>query len=427
MNSRIIKRKQSILTALSTILLFVSFLISNYSVLTGILVFMSLLLVVKTRNNVLCFCSSIIIAYANYSLAFYRYWHDDLLPYNEITTATGTIDVIGLRACIVLVFVLILILNYKIPAIHQKAKRLDNNLAQDKHHSNVLLVVITCLVLVFLWTNYYEFSFGDRAGYSPQYEYSTIFFILGFKYAGKNKLLLIPLLALALFYITFDFLGGQRSTGVQIAIIVALMVFYDYLSVRRILIFGLGGMLLTSIVATIRASLFQPDFTLHDIIADMFETGFASDTAGYAYYTSLTYIGTMSYYDIVTRLSQFSDFIASIFVTGTVGEALPYIALHHYHHDFGGVLGIYMFYYLGYLGTVLIGCLVAFYYGLMNKVKLFSFEKNGIAYIIAVYVSATTIRWYLYSPSQLLRGVMLLSIVYFAYHIIEELPKVRRK
>ena len=272
---------------------------------------------------------------------------------------------------------------------------------------------------------YYSFSFGEQAGYSPQYEYSTVFFIIGLKYTGNSKFLTTLLLLLACFYILFDFLGGQRSTGVQIALIVVLMKFYKYLTPKLVLTMVLSGMILTRLVATLRASLFMTDFTIGDILSSMTETMFASDTAGHAYYTSLTFVATMDIYPLITRLGQFGDFVTSIFVSGA-DEGLAWICNRHFEHGFGGILGIYMYYYLGYLGTFLIACLVGFYYKMMMVTTSSLSQLNNWAFIVCVYVAATTIRWYVYSPSQLLRGVLLLSLVYYGYTILNKITKFKK-
>ena len=404
----------------STFLLITSFLISDYLFLTVALILLSLVLVYKTRKNILCFISSFMIAYSNYSIVIYRYWKPDSMPYTEITTSTGDIDVTGLRICVLLVYVILIILNHKLADKQDKESGVSISDSQMPK-PNFLLVLITCCALIYIWTNYFEFTFGEKSGYSPQYEYSTVFFVIGFYYAQKKWYLKLPLLLLALFYILFDFIGGQRSTGVQISIIVALTVFYKYLSVKRIFVYGSIGLIIVNVVAALRGAILTPDFSFSDLLSSMTDTWFASDTAGHAYYTSLTYIGTMQYYGIVERLSQFSDFVASLLVVGTVGEALPYIAERHFYHNFGGILGIYMYYYLWYFGTILIGSLVAFYYVLMYRLKSRINWNKGITYVVAVYISATTVRWYVYSPFQLLRGAMLLVLVYFAYSIFYKL------
>lgn len=416
-----LRNKELLCISVNAIILLFSFLITNLVALTCLLLYYSIILLYQSRKNLYMFVSVLMIAYSNYGISVYRYWLTDGIKYNQITTSTSNYDLIGLRVSIFLIFLVWLLVFIKPLKMHQIKK--INLQHKFKNRNSPLLVVVSCMALILIWILYYRFSLGERAEYSPQYEYSTIFFIIGLKYAGQKKLLLFPVLLLACFYVVFDFAGGQRSTGVQIAIIVALMVFYRYLSPKKILLYGFFGMFVTKFVAVLRKSFFAPDFQLSDIFLSMSETYFAPDTAGYAYYTSITYIAIMDIYNIAERLSQFADFVTSLFVVGTVGEALPYIAQRHYSHGFGGVLGIYMYYYLGYIGTSLIGILVAYYYRLMEKVNCLLKYRNSLVYVIIVYVSATTVRWYLYSPSQLLRGVMILSVVYLSFEFINRITK----
>lgn len=411
-------RNTGLLFTTNSILLLASLIVGNYIFLSIVLFFFSVIFVYATRHNIYVLFSTLMIAYSNYGIVVYRYWAPEMMPYGEISTTTGNYDETGLRICIFLMYFL-----FTLTTISFKKIKVRPDMQNLQMHNNTFLVLLSCAALILIWFLYYDFSMGERSGYSPQYEYSLVFFIIGLKYAGTKKKLIFPLILLAIFYILFDFLGGQRSTGVQIAIVVALMVFNEYITPKRIVIGALLGMIVVRAVAVFRASLFTPDFTFNDIVEGMFDSWFAPDTAGSAYYTSLTYLATMDIYSLGTRLSQFGDFIATLFVVGTVGEALPYIALKHYWHMFGGILGIYMFYYLGYFGTALIGVVVAIYYRMMERIRLMVKKKDSVFYVIAIYVSATTIRWYLYAPTQLLRGVMLLSIVYYAYFLVNKFTK----
>lgn len=399
-------------------------LIPNIMLLTFVLIIFSGILLIYTRHNLMAFLSALIVAYSNYSLVVYRYWGRDLMDDYNSFSQKPEIDLTALRIVTFFTIILVVIL------WRFQNKQIFHNFSHDiicheRTRSNPILVFLTCITLVVIWVLYYSFSFGEQAGYSPQYEYSTVFFIIGLKYTGNSKFLTTLLLLLACFYILFDFLGGQRSTGVQIALIVVLMKFYKYLTPKLVLTMVLSGMILTRLVATFRASLFMTDFTIGDILSSMTETMFASDTAGQAYYTSLTFVATMDIYPLITRLGQFGDFVTSIFVSGA-DEGLAWICNRHFEHGFGGILGIYMYYYLGYLGTFLIACLVGFYYKMMMVTTSSLSQLNNWAFIVCVYVAATTIRWYVYSPSQLLRGVLLLSLVYYGYTILNKITKFKK-
>lgn len=401
-----------------TLICFSIFVLTDISILSFLLIIFSLALLFYARHSLMIFLSSLIIAYSNYSIVVYRYGGKDLMEDWNSFNHSPDIDLTALRIVVFFTFVLAL----RTRGIYNKMRKGRNNIEriiEEKPSSNIFLVVITCIALVIIWFFFYDFSFGTQAGYHPLYEYSTVFFIMGLKYAGNKWKLYVPILALALFYMVFDFLGGQRSTGVQIALIVLLMRFYRYLSPKRVVTLAFVGIFITTAVGALRGSLFMPNFTMKDVFDSMSNSMFASATAGYAYYTSLTFIATMDIYSFWARMGQFGDFVTSIFVSGA-DEGLAWITLKHYEHMFGGILGVYLYYYLGYLGTFLIATLVGCYYKLMSKFNLSRKYRTSLSFVVCIYVTATTTRWYLYTPSQLLRGVLLLSLVYYGYKVIDK-------
>lgn len=400
---------------LGIISLGVIFLSTNIYPVLAIMLIFSFLVVYISRKNPIIFISVILIAYTNYSIFVLRYFHPDILYINQYLI-DDSLDSRGARVmAFFIVLLYYLIMKYKrLYPVSLDAK--EATLFADSRKSNSILVYTICAILVAIWGLFYKFNVGERSGYSPIYEYSTVFFIIGFYLAGNKRTLRLPLLALAGFYILMDFMGGQRSTGVQIAIIVVLCNYYKYITARRVLLLGVIGILGTTLVAIFRASFIAGNISISSAFEKLSELMFASDTSGFAYYTSLTFIGTMDHYTLIERIGQFVEFALSQIVVGTVGEAVTERALRFYVHYYGGILPIYLYYYLGFFGTALICFVVATYYKIMMKIESNRFQTKPLMAAIVIYVSATTIRWYLYSPNQILRGVLLLSIVFIVFN-----------
>jgi len=259
---------------------------------------------------------------------------------------------------------------------------------------------------------------GSKSGYSPLYEYSIIFFIIGFYYTGDSKISKILLSLLAIFYVVFDFLGGQRSTGIQILIILVLMVFTKYLNTRRIIV-GAGILLVfITFIGLYRGNFSTTGINIGTIIDYLRNGGGGYATVGFAYHTSLTFLGSMQHYSVLERLQQFCQFFASQFVIGTVGQSLIQISRQYYTHYNGGVLPIYLFYYIGYIGTAGIAWLVSKYYNIMRAIDK---SSSGYKTTLAIYIASTTHRWYLYSPNQLLRGALLMLLMFWVFSKLDSL------
>lgn len=288
-----------------------------------------------------------------------------------------------------------------------------------ENKGNATLALILLALIVGIWFLFYRFSFGSRSNYSPIYEYSVILFIFAFYFSGNTKALRFATLFLALFYVIFDFLGGNRSTGIQIMLVTALSCFYEKLTWKRILLAAFLAMLLINTVALFRSggSFSLSNISFSGIVSQFIESKFVSDTASWSYYTSNVFLYARLHFTAGQLLVQFVQFIASQFVVGSVGRSVTDIALDYHYHYYGGVLPIYLYYYLGYSGVVLIALLCAKY---LNVIIDFNPSKKDWKYIFAIYIISTSFRWYLYSPNQLIRGTILLFVVYW---ILKRLSK----
>jgi hypothetical protein len=213
-----------------------------------------------------------------------------------------------------------------------------------------------------------------------------------------------------------DFYGGSRVTGIQLIIIFLLFNFSKYLNARNIVIFMFFGLIIANILSVYRGdySLSIQDLSLG--ISKLFNEGLAFDTSYFAYFASLTFIGTIDYYSVVERLGHFMNFFISQFYPGEFGESLYQISRRHFFHSNGGVLPIYMYYYLGAVGSVMISFVVVMYMKILNN-----YLKVKFLYIVmGVYFVVTVPRWYLYSPYQLLRGMLLIIIVYSFFELFRK-------
>lgn len=382
------------------------------------LLLLSLFLLFLARKHVILFISALLVAYCNYSIVVLRYFFPKSLIINN---SLQQYDLISIKIMVFFMCFLIgfmLLKNSRYKDIYsddnlEKKSSFGNRLYSQT--GNSLIVVINIIALVLIWFLLFDFNLGEKSGYSPLYEYSVVFFILGLYYSKNKTIGKKIIIAIALFYVLFDFLGGQRSTGVQILIVIGIMCFYKYLTVKRIILASVIGLILVTMVGIFRGSFSMGSISFESIIAYLRGGAFGYSTAGFAYYTSLTFIGTMEYYSVFDRIIQFIQFLASQMIVGTIGKPITELASEHFIHYYGGVLPIYLYYYLGWLGTAISAFIVSVYYTIIKKIQ----EQRGLLVVVGVYIVATTHRWYLYSPNQLLRGVFLLSLMYCLYYYLD--------
>ena len=159
-----------------------------------------------------------------------------------------------------------------------------------------------------------------------------------------------------------------------------------------------------------------------DAISSIFKEGASLDTAYSAYYTSLSFIKTEELLGFGERFLMFLKFCLSMIVGGSKvpGSNLSEYTRQYFVHYYGGVLPFYGHFYLGFAGVIAFGVIVALYMNLILKNKK---RKNGVGACVSAYVIATVPRWYLYSPSSLIRGVALLAAVYFFTYFADSILK----
>lgn len=114
-------------------------------------------------------------------------------------------------------------------------------------------------------------------------------------------------------------------------------------------------------------------------------------TAYSSYHTSLTFLDTLNFTGWEKRLDLFMRWVLSMFL----GNRVPDSQLSSYTHQFfahywGGILPYYMYFYLSYLGLLLMACYCGF---IFRKVKDATDSDNGLARCFAVYVTISVVRW----------------------------------
>jgi hypothetical protein len=159
----------------------------------------------------------------------------------------------------------------------------------------------------------------------------------------------------------------------------------------------------------------------YDFRADVFleslksltTTGLCLDTAYAAHAGSFAMIKLTEYSSLDYRLSLFLKYIGYIFIGKKMGRSsnLSLVAFDAYpYFGGGGVLPYYAYFYLGIIGVALISLLVFKYCVCISKVVNINSDYKKC---ISVYIFVTVMAWYLYSPSPLIRGAMLFSILFF--------------
>ena len=296
----------------------------------------------------------------------------------------------------------------------------------DKKESGSSLIAfgyLLALALVFIFAYTRPAEKGERGDPSALYEYSIVIFIIGYYFFGKIKAYKFCSTILLLLFAFQNMVYGGRITALQLAVVLFLFLFDGKFVPWRIIIpFGVIGIVIFVMIGSQRGGFSLSLSGMADAIGSIFKEGASLDTAYSAYYTSLSFIKTEELLGFGERFLMFLKFCLSMIVGGSKvpGSNLSEYTRQYFVHYYGGVLPFYGHFYLGFAGVIAFGVIVALYMNLILKNRK---RKNGVGACVSAYVIATVPRWYLYSPSSLIRGVALVAAVYFLTYFADSILK----
>ncbi|MFU0799096.1 MAG: hypothetical protein ACFWUE_00305 [Xylanivirga thermophila] len=358
------------------------------------------------------------IAYCNYSIIMVNYLSR---IYNTLFTSLADELVAKIGINILLLF--ILVLTVLLPNKINKKSFHKNPIIYKKNRNNFIVLGI-CLILILILI----FGFGrsdvrgERGSPTQIYEYSIIFFILGFYFCGNTKFNISMLTIILALYALQNFIYGGRVTGLQLIVCWFIMVRSYKTNIYKALPWILILFVFMSLIGIFRANFNLSIDCLKNTVKELMQKKFSLDTAYSAYHTSLTFIKAEFISSNAVRLKMFKKFLLSMILGGSRVEnsSLAEFTRKYFVHYNGGILPFFSHYYLGWFGVVFSAVIVSLYCRLINKLD---FNTNGLKKCISVFLVCHVFRWYLYSPSGLIRGVGLVIITYYVAYFFDLITK----
>lgn len=395
-----------------TALYFVSGLDVDIKPLSYILVLLcNIYMVIGARKNIMALVIALLISYFNYSIIYANF----IIGFDN----TSYTQPFSLRSYVIALNILTLfnLLLAVFAKWHKVMSLPKENFMVLKKNGNDIIVFGICLFLTLLFIfGFNRVEIGEEGGGgTPLYEYSVIFFMMLFYYSGGKKVTIRVGLIIVLIFCLQNFVFGGRVMGLQMLFCAFFMLYVTNVKLSLLLPILAGIFVLFSIIGSVRQELLLGNFDVGSIMLETLKRGFALDTAYSAYHTSESYAYVRPMYTDDQALNLFLEYIKSIFLGSKDEFDLSYITHNHVEHSFGCILPFTFYFYLGTFGVVLSALLVASYINLISKI---SYNERPALKLIAVWITCTVFRWYLYSPSPLLRGVFLLMIVFIFFEYI---------
>ncbi len=371
-------------------------------------------LVIVNRRCIYTLIISLFLLWFNYSIYFANYIYE----LDGLFTGWAYSDVAVSGYRIVLIFTTVLCVFVHTDNLVKSIKMQNDDkpkLLNDDQPSYAIFgycyLILLALLLIFGFGRPTES--GVRGEPSTFYEYSTIVFIVGFYFFKWDRIYKVFSVFLLALFALQNLLYGGRVTALQLLVLL-FIVKYDGKKIPwgKLLPIFIIALAVFSVVGTMRTNV---EFTVENLMNSILSSlngGYVLDTAYSSYYTSLTFVKVQESVAIRQRLTMFCLFMLSMFLGGSIvkGSNLASFTRQYYVHYYGGVLPFFGQFYLGVVGIILFGYLVTTY---MNKMKYVNCRTYGVVRCILIYVTITTPRWYLYSPSPIIRGVFLLCIIYY--------------
>ena len=282
-----------------------------------------------------------------------------------------------------------------------------------KHSKANLFILLLILSIAFILVDYLFIHLLPIK--RTIYEYLLIPFIVAIYFSKNKPYFRKIILFLIIISTAVNMINGGRIVSLQPILAYFFIIFYEKISTKKIVLFTIFGIIFFTIAGLYGDILVEKGniktLTPEKIIETFSERKFALDTSISSYWTGTTYIESMKYISNKERIINFVQFNTSYALLGKLSNytELVDISSKYFLHYYGGFITSYYYFWLGYAGIILIAFYISFLlnYSYENNKKSSDFKK-----ILYVYILSCLPRWYLYYPTSLVRGVILLYIVY---------------
>lgn len=364
-------------------------------------------MILRSRRNFLLFIVAFIIFFCNYSIIYANY-----------TDAIVNVFTIPLSeqsfVCSLNILTLFNILLFWFVRWDYVPTGFKENVfvEGDRYNRVILFLIYALLVPIFFLGFTIPEVEGQRGTPSTAYEYSAILFLLFFYYSGNNKLHTRIGLGLVGVFSLQSLVFGGRIEAIQFLLVAYIMLFMHKISMTKVLIAMGGVFVLMSIIGVVRGELLSGNADVGTILSSLAKSGFALDTAYSAYYTSESFIYVLDRFTFHETIIFFWEFVKSVFIGTNPDMLLTSISEEYVKHYGGGLMPFYFYFYLGVIGIVVSAFIVSLYLNIVINLNCYT---SGFFKCLSIWVLSTTFRWYLYTPLPLLRGVLFLTIAYYAF------------
>lgn len=382
----------------------------------GLIFLINFSLILLCRKQKELFVVFLLLFYFNYSAIAWEYIFPDFTKLFSNFYSDKVLMQQGLNIMLIFWVCLYIFFVFTVQKIKFKFPNDSVLLIKDNVYLSIFFLLLILFNIIF------NFQPGDtRATISPMYEYSIVFILFSHIFSGNRKIIKSCIIFISMLVVLQNILYGERITALQVLLELYFLYFKKYLNTISLLLLGMCGLILMTISGAVRGDIASSSGLFNSIVQSFFNEKLTLDTAYSAYYTSLTFV---KYYNMTTVSEHIGNFLVTMgsYITGmATDQKLQELTHKYFAHWWGGFLPFTFYYWFGYIGVVFSSILTWFYLSIFTK-KI----KYNLVKIIGVYVAITVPRWYLYEPSNLIRGSLLIVGCYLLCELINALLLKRR-
>ncbi len=374
---------------------------SNLPFVGTALIVVSIYVMIRGRKNKMLFFLLFIISMINISIGAY----DCLLEGVDVSawqlsglraTKYNTITAKG-----ILLFVTMFNLFIKDDVLKNEKKSNFDELRINNTLISYMGVLVMYVVLVYaLISQLLTRNLGDyQSVSSPVFEYCVIVLCVTWYYS-KNNQVVDWLILLYVFFYSIIFLAiGDRSSVFMYLLMLYLLYFQKRFTVWAVLGFSLIGIFCANIIGIMRSA---GAFNFSEIISMATSRGLYVDTFSWSYYAGIAI--TALAHTVDSKIPFCLAYILSFFGIKNDFSSFTVFALNYngLYNNGGGFCSPYLYMCGGYLGIVVGAVFIAF------VINMFFSNKKPFNSIYQAVIVAMSLRWYLYNPVTLFRGILLL-------------------
>lgn len=365
-----------------------------------------------SRNSVYLLLLALLIAYVNYSIIVYFYLASPPSSSNYLAYV-GT-QYANIAIGILLLFLSIMTLFF--PRGGEGSISIRAIFTRSTNF-NALIVLAVCAVLTYILIFGYTpgEALGERGQTSTVYESATIFLLIGFYFSGDRRGAQLIMQAFAVVLALEGLLFADRIAPMQFLLCMYVVYYIDRLPQSFTVCLLIGGILMLGFIGEDRVV--DSSYSFSHFIDTWLDRKGAQSTFPGAYHASISFVAFKDITSIPQQLSLFWDFIVSQVIGTKQIEtgSLAAVTREYYWHNYGGIYPFFFYYYLGIIGVVFGSFLPGLYVRVVAKMEA---STNPIIVVLSVFFLVTVFRWYVYSPTTLLRTAGQLAVLFGAAYLV---------